>query len=98
MRLARSCRNITKKYLSKLVNVSPLTLTRLEKGCDEPRKETVQLLVKALNFPEAFFFDGIEEDQDKEDLNTKDLSFRSNAKFLEKTGMQPIQQEDWLIL
>ena len=79
LRLARSCRNITKKDISKLINVSSSTLTRLEKGCDEPKKEKVQLLVKALNFPEEFFFDGIEEDQDKEDLNTKDLSFRSNA-------------------
>ena len=79
LHLARSCRNITKNDISKLINVSSSTLARLEKGCDEPKKETVQLLVKALNFPEAFFFDGIEEDQDKEDLNTKDLSFRSNA-------------------
>lgn len=79
LRLARSCRNITKKDLAKLIDVTPLTLTRLEKGENEPKDETVQLLVQALFFPQAFFFEGIEEDQDKEDLNIKDLSFRSKV-------------------
>lgn len=71
--LARKRKKLTKKYLASLVGISPLTLTRLENGDNEPEESTVKKLSDILDFPYSFFF--TEEEVDT--LETSEVSFRS---------------------
>jgi len=53
---------MTARALANAINVSPITISRLENGANEPEDHTVDALASALNFPKAFFFaDEIDE-------------------------------------
>lgn len=69
--LARKRRKHTKKSLAEAVGVTPLTLTRLEAGENQPEEETIKKLSSALNFPMQFFFG-----DDIEGINCEGVSFR----------------------
>lgn len=69
--LARRRRRLTGKRLAELVGVTPATITRLEKGHNEPEPETVDALTKALDFPKEFF-----AGDDFDELTKEATSFR----------------------
>lgn len=80
LRLARYSHGLTKKDLAGRVGVSSLTLTRLEKGETQPQFDTVRALVKVLDFPWTFFFEGSEEEYQGADQPViENLSFRSRS-------------------
>ena len=70
--LGRKRRKLTARAVAAAVGVSPITISRLENGKNEPEEETVDALAKALNFPREFFFAG-----DFDDLPVEAASFRS---------------------
>lgn len=71
--IARKRRQLTKKDLAERARITPLTLTRLERGdTSEPVEDTVTALAQALDYPVDFFFL-----EDCEDLSTEAVSFRS---------------------
>lgn len=71
--IARKRRQLTKKDLAKKAGITPLTLTRLERGdTSDPEEETVSALARALDYPVEFFFL-----DDCEELSTEAVSFRS---------------------
>lgn len=70
--LARKRRRLSSKDLAKLIDVSPVTISRLEKANNNPDPETLDALAKALRFPKAFFFG-----DDIDDLTKDAASFRS---------------------
>jgi Zn-dependent peptidase ImmA (M78 family)/DNA-binding XRE family transcriptional regulator len=70
--LARKRRRLTSKGFAELIGISPVTVTRLENGNNEPDPATVDLIVNALNFPRQFFFE-----DDIDDLEKESASFRS---------------------
>ena len=63
---------MTARALATAVGVSPITISRLENGVNEPEAETIDALAKALDFPRDFFFAG-----DFDDLPVQAASFRS---------------------
>lgn len=54
--LGRKRRKMTARALAGAINVSPITISRLENGANEPEDPTVDALAAALNFPREFFF------------------------------------------
>ena len=74
--VARMRRKLTKRRLSELSGVSPVTLTRLENNEQDPEEETVEKLSKVLKFPEGFFFLN-----DIDCLTQEAASFRSLSKI-----------------
>lgn len=70
--LARKRRKLTARALAEKVGVSPVTITRLEKGENEPENSTVQAIAKALGFPEGFFYG-----TDIDEVSASGASFRS---------------------
>ncbi|WFU44503.1 helix-turn-helix transcriptional regulator [Bradyrhizobium sp. CB82] len=70
--LARKRRRLTSKGFAELIGMSPVTVTRLENGNNEPDPATVDLIAKALHFPRQFFFE-----DDIDDLDKDSASFRS---------------------
>ncbi len=54
--LARKRRRLTNKRLAELAGVVALTITRLEKGENQPDESTVLRLATVLRYPETFFF------------------------------------------
>ena len=54
--LARQRRRLTAKALAEAAGISPVTVTRLETGGNEPEPTTVDALAAALAYPAAFFF------------------------------------------
>jgi Zn-dependent peptidase ImmA (M78 family)/DNA-binding XRE family transcriptional regulator len=71
--IARKRRQLTKKLLSEKAGISQLTLTRIESGqTQDPEKETVYALSKALSYPVSFFYL-----EDCEELPPEAVSFRS---------------------
>lgn len=70
--LARKRRRLTSKRLAELLQMSPVTVTRLEKANNEPEPETIDAIVKALGFPKEFFFG-----DDIDELTKEAASFRS---------------------
>jgi len=69
--LARKRRKHTKKSLAEAIGVTPLTLTRLEAGENQPEEETINKLSAELKFPVPFFFG-----DDIEGINCEGVSFR----------------------
>lgn len=70
--IARKRRKLSCKQLAERVEVSPVTITRLEKGDNEPEEITLNKISQELGFPLAFF------EADDLDIPTKDsASFRS---------------------
>lgn len=54
--LARQRRRLTAKALAEAAGISPITVTRLETGGNEPERATVNALAAALAYPPKFFF------------------------------------------
>ena len=63
---------MTARALATAVGISPITISRLENGVNEPEEDTLDALAKALDFPREFFFAG-----DFDDLPVEAASFRS---------------------
>lgn len=70
--IARKRRRLTAKDLAEKVGVSPVTITRLEKGLNEPDPATISGFADVLGFPKEFFFDS-----DIDELDKEAASFRS---------------------
>lgn len=96
--LARKRRRLTAKGLAEAAKVTPLTITRLEKGENQPDDSTIQRIAAALGYPEAFFFG-----DDPEELPTDAVSFRSLTRMTAKdrdaaisAGILGLQLSDWV--
>lgn len=72
LRLARKRNRFTAKELAEKCGVSAVTLSRIEKGLNEPARETIEAVARATNFPVEFFYGG-----DVDELDVKAASFRS---------------------
>lgn len=70
--LGRKRRRLTARALAMMIEVSPITISRLENGVHEPEEETVQAICRALDFPRGFFFA-----DDFDELPARAASFRS---------------------
>lgn len=70
--LARKRRKVTARALASAIGVSPITISRLENGVNEPEDDTVNALAAALDFPRPFFFA-----EDLDELPAGAASFRS---------------------
>lgn len=70
--LGRKRRKLTARALALAIGVSPITISRLENGVNEPEDDTVEALARALNFPRGFFFA-----EDVDELPAEAASFRS---------------------
>jgi len=70
--LARQRRKLTKKDIATRANISPVTLTRIEKGNNPPDQGTLDTIAQVLGFPVSFFFG-----DDLDELTTDAASFRS---------------------
>ena len=70
--LGRKRRKMTARALAGAIGVSPITISRLENGANEPEVDTVDALADALAFPRAFFFA-----EDVDELPAGAASFRS---------------------
>jgi Zn-dependent peptidase ImmA (M78 family)/DNA-binding XRE family transcriptional regulator len=74
--LARMRRRLTGKALADSAGLTPVTITRLEHGDQEPEPNTVERLAEALRYPLAFFF----KDNPIE-VSAEAASFRSLTKM-----------------
>lgn len=70
--LGRKRRKMTARALASVIGASPITISRLENGVNEPEDDTVTALARALDFPKAFFFA-----EDVDELPAEAASFRS---------------------
>ena len=70
--IARQRQRMSAGQLAEAIGVSPVTISRLEHGHNEPEPETVTALARALKFPREFF-DGADIDPVSKDA----VSFRS---------------------
>lgn len=72
LKLARKRRRFTSKRLSELAGITPVTLSRIEKGLNEPSSETIESLSRVLGYSREFL-----EGDDVDELQTEAVSFRS---------------------
>ncbi|UFW75896.1 helix-turn-helix domain-containing protein [Bradyrhizobium sp. WU425] len=72
-------RRLTAKALAETSDLAELTISRLEKGTNDPDEVTLEKLVRALGFPREFFYGG-----DPEEIDTLAVSFRSFSKMSAK--------------
>jgi len=77
--LARQRRRLTARALAAETGLAADTISRLEKGSNQPDESTVAKLAAVLGFPTAFFYDC-----DPEDIDTGAVSFRSFSKMSAK--------------
>lgn len=77
--LGRKRRKLTARALAGAVGVSPITISRLENGANEPEDETVQALARVLDFPRQFFFA-----EEVDELPAEAASFRSLSSMTAK--------------
>jgi len=89
---------MTGKGLAEAAKLSPITVSRIENGENEPDETTVGKLANALDYPVAFFYL-----DDPEELDTTAVSFRSLSKMSAKerdaainAGRLGLQLSDWL--
>lgn len=72
LKVARKRRKLTHKALAERIDVTPLTISRLEKGSTMPEQDTLEALIKELAFPKDFFFG-----DDLDEPTVESASFRS---------------------
>ena len=96
--LARHRRCLTGKALADLTGLSAVTISRLEKGDNQPDDKTVEKLASILRFPSSFFFSNAPET-----LSTEAVSFRSLTKISAKerdaaisAGILGLELNDWI--
>ena len=96
--LARKRRRLTAKRLAECAKVTAVTITRLEKGENQPDNSTVTRLSDALNYPVGFFFR-----DDPESINIDAVSFRSMSKMTARerdaaitAGVLGIELNEWV--
>lgn len=77
--LARKRRKLTARALAALIDVSPVTITRLEKGENIPEESTLVALAQALKFPLGFF-----SGNDVDEPTVESVSFRSLSSLTAK--------------
>ncbi len=70
--LARKRRRLTGEGLASLVGITPVTMSRLEQGLNEPALETLDAIARILKFPKKFFYG-----EDIESPSQDAASFRS---------------------
>lgn len=70
--LARQRSRLTGEGLAKLVGVTPVTISRLEQGVNDPLPGTLEVISEALGFPKEFFYG-----KDIDTLSAEAASFRS---------------------
>ena len=79
LNLARKRRRLTAKGLAERSGLSPLTITRLEKGENQPDEATVDRIADALAYPTEFFYG-----DEPETIDTAAVSFRGLTKMTAK--------------
>ncbi len=91
-------RRLTAKILAERTGLSAMTISRLEKGENEPDEETVNRLSRELGYPKEFFYE-----DDPESIDTSAVSFRSLSKMSAKerdaalaAGSLGLQLSDWV--
>ena len=96
--LARKRRRLTAKGLAERAGLSPLTITRLEKGENQPEEATVDKIAGALAYPTEFFYG-----DEPEAIDTAAVSFRGLTKMTAKqrdaavsAGALGLQLYDWV--
>ncbi|MEM7690967.1 MAG: XRE family transcriptional regulator [Pseudomonadota bacterium] len=96
--VARQRRGLTGRALSQEADISPITVSRLERGENKPDEDTIQKLSRALRYPVSFFFG-----DDLDVIETEAVSFRSLSKMraVERdsalsAGSIALQVSDWL--
>lgn len=77
--LARMRRRLTNKGLAERAGLAALTITRLEKGDNEPDEETIAKIAEALRYPPEFFYG-----EDLDVMPPEAVSFRSLSKMTAK--------------
>lgn len=70
--LARKRNRLTRKELAEKIKVSPVTITRIEKGDNEPDPSTIASIVNELGYPKEFF-----SGNDLDEPTKASASFRS---------------------
>lgn len=70
--LARKRRRLTGEGLANLAGITPVTMSRIEKGLNEPSLETLDAIARILKFPKKFFYG-----KDIENPSQDAASFRS---------------------
>lgn len=96
--LARKRRRMTGKGVAEAAALSPITVSRIENGENEPDETTVERLARVLDYPVTFFYL-----DDPDELDTAAVSFRSLSKMSAKerdaaisAGRLGLQLSDWL--
>lgn len=74
LEIARKRRCLKGKELAELAGLSYVTITRLEKGDNEPDSKTVGQLARALKYPESFFYQNQGEILDKDQVSFRSLT------------------------
>lgn len=96
--LGRKRRKLTARALATAIGVSPITISRLENGANEPEDETIEAIAAALSFPKTFFFG-----EDLDELPAEAASFRSLSSMTAKerdaalsAGVIAYMLHDWV--
>ncbi|MER8404879.1 ImmA/IrrE family metallo-endopeptidase [Mesorhizobium sp. M0185] len=96
--LARKRRRMTGKGLAEAAGLSPITVSRIENGENEPDEMSIGKLATALDYPATFF-----HLDDPDELDTTAVSFRSLSKMSAKerdaainAGRLGLELSDWL--
>ncbi|MCP1196112.1 helix-turn-helix domain-containing protein [Acetobacter senegalensis] len=74
--LARQRRRLTARSLAEQACLAADTISRLEKGQNEPDESTIGSIARVLDYPVGFFYL-----DDPEDLDSDAVSFRSFSKM-----------------